>query len=286
MKLKNIFLTTLAFLPFISQNSTVLPSMKQFSTSVKKTYADHPSIAGFQYNYGSVNKTLAKEPTGYFYYDVDVYYSNFTDVSRLYIIHVRSNFTPGKQANLNGDNYFDWNYDLWTGYIHLKAYQYTEGNKRSSSFRFIKSWPLSNSDSLTYSVTSGFSSSLTLSNEIKSGIDFAGNATVEKTSSSGFTLAFSETTTIYGQEPEVSRQDAAYNQQESQWYYSFKKPCESSFQLDTYYMFELKNDGYGYQDYSFKYDVDIKMTDIAWRGYLWQQQRDTTTSLNDSYGLY
>ncbi len=286
MKLKNIFLTTLPFLPFASQIPSVPPSIKQFSTSIKKTHADHPSIAGFQYNYGSVDKRLTKEPTGYFYYDIDVYYSNFTNVSRLYIIHVRSNFTPGKQANRNGDKYFDWNYDLWSGYIHLKAYQYSDGSKRSSSFRFIKSWPVSNTDKLTYSVTSGFSSSVTLSNEIKSGVDFAGNTTIDETTSSGFTLSFTKTTTIYGTEPSISSQQSASVQQEAQWYYQFNKPCESSFQLDAYYMFELKNDGYGYQDYSFKYDVDIQMTDIAWRGYLWQQERNTTASLNDSYGLY
>jgi hypothetical protein len=56
--------------------------------------------------------------------------------------------------------------------------------------------------------------------------------------------------------------------------------------MNCYYLFELKNDGNGYQDYSFKFDVGIKMTDIAWKGYIWQQLRDTDATMNDSYGLY
>ena len=74
---------------------------------------------------------------------------------------------------------------------------------------------------------------------------------------------------------------------ESQWHYQFKKGLyDSSYSLDTYYLFELKNDGKGYQNYSFKYDLDISRTNTAWESYPWAQYRTTEKVFNDSYGLY
>ena len=56
--------------------------------------------------------------------------------------------------------------------------------------------------------------------------------------------------------------------------------------LDFFKSFELKNDGKGYQNYSFKYDLDISRTNTAWESYPWAQYRTTEKVFNDSYGLY
>ena len=267
-------------------DATASQSCFPVQAAIKKTHSDHPTIPGFSYSYGSVNKFLASESTGYFYYDIDVLFSQFTTNSRLYIIHVRSNFTPGSQATRNGLNSYDAHYDLWSGYVHINSYQYSSNGKASSSYKFIKSWPLSNSNELTSSISSSFGGSYTISREISAGVSFPEGVVVTQKNSSGFSLNFQTATTLYGPEPSLSRQEDANNQQQIDWEYQFANIYSGSYEMNCYYLFELKNDGNGYQDYSFKFDVGIKMTDIAWKGYIWQQLRDTDATMNDSYGLY
>jgi hypothetical protein len=255
-------------------------------TVIKKTHSDSPTIPGFSYSYGSVDKFLASESTGYFYYDTDVLFSQFTTNSRLYIVHIRSNFTSGSEASRNGFDSYDAHYDLWHAYVHIKAYQYSNNGKTSSSYQFIKSWPLSNSDKLTSSVSSSFGGSYTISSAISAGASFPGGAQVSRTTSTGFSLSFQNTTTLYGPEPSLTQEDDPNDQRNAAWNYQFANVYSGSYEMNCYYLFELKNDGNGYQDYSFKFDVSIKMKDIAWKGFIWQQLRDTDSTLNDSYGLY
>ncbi|MBP3713310.1 MAG: hypothetical protein J6I69_01930 [Bacilli bacterium] len=124
-----------------SNTQTISLSTKSNEKVLQKltTHASHPSIPGFEYSYGFLEQLKSSRAEGYFYYDLDVYFSQFTDVSRLYLIHVSSNFTLGSIAAYNGESNFDAGYNLWSGYIHIYAYQQIEGGKRSSSFTYIKS---------------------------------------------------------------------------------------------------------------------------------------------------
>ncbi len=54
--------------------------------------------------------------------------------------------------------------------------------------------------------------------------------------------------------------------------------------MNTYYMFKVKNDGTLGSQYSFNYNIKIKMTNVAWRNYWWEQQKDTAVDLNRTYG--
>ena len=261
-------------------------SYNKFVFASQRSHSNHPEIPGFEYSYGNINPMIESEPTGYFYYDIDVYFSSFTSNSRLYLIHVGCNFTPGKQGYVNGDHGYDKNYGLYEGYIHIKAYQTTDGDKKSPSYKFIKSWPISDSKDRTATVTTSFGGSISLSKSIKAGVDFTDAATIEAVKQGGFTLNFSKSLSITQKEPMVSHQ-LGRDFRESQWHYQFKKGLyDSSYSLDTYYLFELKNDGKGYQNYSFKYDLDISRTNTAWESYPWAQYRTTEKVFNDSYGLY
>ena len=89
-------------------------SFSELNHRVLKTRDDHPYVKGFTYAGGSYGKELAKSSYGYFYSDTDYYYTPFTDVSRLYLVRVRTNFTPGSVASSNGESGFDNHYDLWS----------------------------------------------------------------------------------------------------------------------------------------------------------------------------
>ncbi len=42
----------------------------------------------------------------------------------------------------------------------------------------------------------------------------------------------------------------------------------------------------GFQDYSFKFDVEINMDNTAWRGYFWERHDPVTLSKTEEYGVY
>lgn len=251
---------------------------------ISRTPLDHPAISGFTYETGDSQQVIATEPTGYFYYDADIYYSEFTTNSRLYIIHLRVDFTPGSVAN-KIDSSYDWHYDLWSGQIEIEAEKRTVGSQHTSSIQYAKSWPLSNSDSMTYSVSSSFGGNYTISSEIEAGAKFGDGAGITGKTSTGFTLGFEKTTTIYGDEPGISVQKSPDQTRDiSTWVYQYHMQCGLTFRMNTYYMFEVKNDSTIGNKYAFNYNIKIKMTNVAWRTYWWEQQKDTSVELNRTYG--
>ncbi len=274
---------------FIPENDGYTTEDIKFNSAKKsvstRTIADHPTVAGFQFVHGDTKQVLSTEPTGYFHYDTDIYYSQFTTTSRLYLIHVRSNFTSGSEAVLN-DNSYDWHYDLWSGYIHVSASQKNDGAKRSSSLQYVKSWPVSSSSDMTCDVTSSFGVNYTISNDIQVGASLNEGATITAKRTNGFSIGFQQATTIHGKEPSINAEKAPdQNADISYWSYQFHEPYKGSYQMDCYYMFEVSNDSAGYESYSFNYSIDIKMTNIAWKGYIWQQLKDTTTNVSSSFGI-
>lgn len=261
-------------------------SFSELNHRVLKTRDDHPYVKGFTYAGGSYGKELAKSSYGYFYSDTDYYYTPFTDVSRLYLVRVRTNFTPGSVASSNGESGFDNHYDLWSGYIHIQPFARTEGSfKKSSSYHYIKSWPLSNSDSLSCTVTSSFGVNYTIGSDIEAGTGLPSGATITAKTGVSVTFGFSTSTSVYGPEPSISHQDSPSNHDRAQWNYQFSSPRTSSYAMDCYFLMEVKNDAIAYQNYSFGYQVDVKMTNTAWEKFAWRQHKDTTNSLSYACGL-
>lgn len=280
-------MTLLTIIPLLLGNggnpNTIMNSVKEQARS----HYSHPNIPGFEYSYGNTQPNLVKASVGYFYYDNDVYFSPFTENSRLYIIHIGCNFTPGKLATTNKEEGFDVHYGLWNGFIHIKAYPYQNGSKKSSSYHYLSSWPESRSNSMTATIISSFGTKIDFSSSIKAGADLTGGAEISQVNQRGFSLDFSKSISITNSEPMISHQLSDQDYRQSQWNYQFTKGLyNSSYAMDCYYMFELKNDGQGYRSYSFKYDVERERNNVAWEGFLWQQTHDVSKTVNDSYGLY
>lgn len=248
-----------------------------------RTRLDHPEIAGFTYQTGDRSQVIATEPTGYFFYDADIYYNQFTSVSRLYIIHVRVDYTSGSQAH-DIDDDCDWHYDLWGGEASIEVKGKSISNQRTSSFEYGKAWPLSNSDSLTYSASSTFGTEYTISKDIETGVNMTEGAYIAEKTGTSFTIGFSKTTTIYGPEPAVNAQRHPKDQNRYIWDFQYHEIFKGTFTMNYYYMFEVKNDSTMGSGYAFDYDINIKMTCIAWWKYPWQQLKDTSVSLSRTYG--
>ena len=249
----------------------------------------HPEINGFTYNFGYTDQIFASEPTGYFYYDTDFYYADFSTNSRLYIMRIAADFTCGKMANLNGDKSYDINYRTISGYIHSKIKQVSSGSKRSSSINYITSWPLSNvtEETSTATISTSFGGKLTLSSAFSVNSSLMDGVVISEKYSNGFELSFDRQVTVTTPNPTISHQRNGNDALQAEWFFQFAQPVETSYSLDTYYLFEVKNDGQNYQSYSFGYEYEIKLTCSAWEGYLWHQLRDTVASdSNGQYGLY
>ena len=250
------------------------------------TKKDHPDIQGFTYANGIEEKQKVASAYGYFYLDTDYYYAQFTDVSRLYLIRVRVNFTPGSVASKNGESGFDHHYDLWSGFIHVQPFSRTENSfKKSSSYSYIKSWPLSNSDSLSCSVTSSFSSNYSISSDIEAGVKLPEGASITRKTGNGLTIGLSTSTSIYGPEPSISHQESPSNSNMAQWDYQFKSPLTSSYEMSCCFLMEVKNDSIAYQSYSFGYQIDTKMTNTAWEAFPWRQHKETVSTSSYVCGL-
>lgn len=122
---------------------------------------------------------VSQNTSGYYYYDSDVYYSQLTDVSRLYIIRVRVNFTSGFIAYRNQHIQYEECSYLSSCLIHIKPYQKKENSfKRSSTFKSAKNWPTATSDSLTYSISNSYGSAFCFSDGMEAGVKYPSGANI------------------------------------------------------------------------------------------------------------
>lgn len=279
-----------SFYSSFATNSFDVSALHESNQEAVKPFSHiyHPNIPGFSYSYGNVDQFFKSEPTGYFYFDNDVYYADFTTNSRLYILRIAADFTCGKMANVNGDKSYDWNYRTDSGYIHSKVGRVTNGNQTSSSLHYITSWPKSNvnSETSTATVTTSFGGKVTLGGEFSTGLSLTDGVQVSRLINGGFELSFSKSTSVTYPNPTISHQRAGSDNMEAQWNFKFAEPVETTYSLETFYLFEVKNDGNNYQDYSFEFEYEIKLTCSAWEGYIWHQLRDTSVTVSDGYGLY
>ncbi len=256
------------------------------TSSVKRSYYGHPDIKGFDFCYGYKDVMQKSEPTGYFIYDIDLYSSLISSNSDLFILRVNANFTPGHTGNINGNSYYDWNYMLLRGYIHSRPYQVIKDGKRSSSVHYVASWPKSSTTEATFTTTSSLSADFQRQFEIGQTTNiFKGTTTVSLNVKDPFTLhfGFSESVTETSPEPVLSHQ---LDNNEAQWNFKYAKSSDISYNLDTFYLFQVEHDNQGMPQDSFGFSVKIVLTCVAWEIYIWRQERDTVLDdQNDGYGI-
>ena len=256
-----------------------------FQSPVKKTHVSHPEIPGFYYSYGYVNSpVLAKNKYGYMYYDMDVYYSHFTSCSNLYLIHVKGQFTSAyvaKHAQVAGD--WDDFYDLDGGLISIDVDRQMDNTHVSSSIQYIASWPTSSTQEVTY--TTSYSGTATLSAGLEAGVSLD-NVGIKGTVGASASITISESVSVTAPDPLVSRQNDPNEHDKVIWTFRYAKFGRVTYDLDVYYLFEVKNDGNNYQDYSFKYDVRLQMDTVAFDGLWWETHQYLDNTYHESYGLY
>lgn len=270
-----VALCSLSF-PFLSSRPLNL------SAQIKRTKNNHPEITGFTYEGGDDNDVyVSGGSSGYRNYNSDYYYSQLTDVSRLYIIHVQVNFIPGCIPHYSGHSEYDVGSKLYHGYIHILPYQKKENYfKKSSSFTYIRSWPCENTSSLTYQTSSSYSTSYNYSSTLGAGVDLTDGAKLTVSASKGVTLTFSGQAVLSGSEPTVSHINAPNNNTQQEWVYTFHSYYGGNYRRDCYYRMEVKNDAIVYSSYSFNYKVDYSMTTYS------STTGQYTETQNTNYGFY
>lgn len=250
------------------------------------SHNSHPYIPGFSYSYGYVDANriaIANKKTGYFYYDMDVYFTDFTSVSRLFLIRVKVDFTPGCEAYDNGNKEFDSRFSLYKGYIHINLYQKLDLYAQSSSIAVKQGWP--QSSNFTSTVTSSYGSSINLNATLGAGVSLTEGLSAKAQAGVGLSLSFNKSIAVTGPEPSISYQRGD-SVKDMQWNYEYAEQGNNTYSLETYYLFEAKNNGIGYQDYSFGFDVEIHMDNVAYRHYWWEQHEEIDYHVSEEYGLY
>lgn len=272
---------SLCAVPLVDGEVATIPNLR--TSDVERTHAAHPDIEGMTYCFGSTSAMLVQQnKSGYFYYELDYYYTPFTAESNLYLIHVKTEFTSGYIATQNGEKGFSDMFDLYKGYVHMSVSQREDGNKKSSTLNYVTAWPSSSTFTKSYSSTTGLEISLGSDD----GIEAGDKVKIEVGTSTSIKITCSDTVTIYGDEPSLSAQTSASNSYERQWNYEYSGLGRVTYTLDTYYMFEAVGDGTGYQDYSFDLNLDIQMKNVKYKGYLWQSTSTTESDTVVPFGMY
>ena len=229
------------------------------SNTVKRSYVNHPTISGFTYEGGAHHSYLAADVgIGYTYYDMDIYYSPFTSVSRLYLIHTIAEFTSGSIATDIGEFGYDRTAQQTGGLvsIELKSKSNSNTGAHTSSYEPVAAFPMSTETTVT--INSSYSENLTLNAEVSAGIsltDFSIGGKVGE----GLTLSYSTGQSTTSPDPLVSYQKSPSNRCKSSWLFKFASVAPTTYVHEAFYFFEVKNDGNQYSDYSFAFDVSLRL---------------------------
>lgn len=199
---------------------------------------------------------------GYVYYSHEVFSTQFTNNSSLYIAHFVTEFTPGSVARKNGDTKYK-DYFLDEGYVHVTLEKYVDGDSHGGDIVVKDYWP--KSSSFTTTITSSFGASSSFSSGFNFGIEFGNGATfkVDSTNSSALNLSFNYSKSTVVPDPILSTQLSSSNNLEVQYSYNVNNvdPCGmSTYLLDTYVLFEMKDNYYNANKDAFyaTYKVQIK----------------------------
>lgn len=112
---------------------------------------------------------------GYFYYDMDIFTTPFTENSMLVLIHTETSATSGYVAYRGGSSTFDSNYNLYFLKVEVQIPRImdTSNGSHTGSVNRIIYWPMSGEDSPTGTATytSSYGESTTLTSAFRGGIN-------------------------------------------------------------------------------------------------------------------
>ena len=274
---------------------------------IKKSYQNHDNIDGFEWTYGTdygiANKIVKNSDfvgvnsTGYFYSDVDVYTTTFTNCSKLMLLKVSTHYFSGSylQSTLNGQykyinekgnaESFDQHFDLNKGKIEIVAGQYVDPmvdasriHRHSSSIVQKQHWPLSSPS--TSSVTTTFGTSLELKSEISGGVSLTDGVFVSATKGGSLTFSYSKSATITNDEPKITSSQPEPNAGIAVYDYSYEG-YGKTLDFVNYVLYEVKNDSNIISDpYYVNLDIRWERNNVAWKNALWERRYPVTKTTN------
>lgn len=230
--------------------------------------ASHPVIEGFDWIYSYNSPRFVgddKHETGkigYMYMDMDLYTTRFTSQSVLLLMHTTTTFTPGSTAS-KIDTHYSGRLDLDSAYVLNEVPQMRDNSNgyTTGSVHLVEYWPKSSQESeVVINSETGFDLDLDLGFE--AGVD-AGGATLKFSPGVGLTINFGNRAVVTQDEPSFSSERSPVS---GDWpYNSYSYAIQYSglgkvtYTLETYSLFEIIDDGIGFNDFSFVVVYDATM---------------------------
>lgn len=202
------------------------------------------------------DRTVVKDPIGYFIYDMTSFRADFTESSFLYLCELKVDFTPGSVASKNESGY-DWHYDFWAAVVSLSI------PSTLKNVKVMDYWPTSST--ITTSLSSSYGKNYNLS--LNGGVNLGGGAYLGGSIEQGFSIT--HTTTSSSSDPKVSSQLLSGNTKKAVWNVDCITQRGMTYNFSCFLLIEMaKSD-----TRVFSFSSSIDMTCIAWKGYLWEQKK-------------
>ncbi len=214
---------------------------------------------------------------GYIYYDIQIYRTQFTSNSDLYLVGMQTEFTPGWVAYRNGNTNYGMNYILNNGYVHLEAIKYEESPTKKGGNVFLKAyWPTSTT--FTTTVTSSTGLTLNMNQSVEAGVDLDGGVSLKATQTKGLSISFNRSVGVTYTDPYLSAQSSPTNPKQAQWNYKVTSNTAKkvTYYLQTYYLFEMDNTNVNAGDDAFSFYYKVFMENSALLGIRWNHSADVT----------
>ncbi len=276
-------------------------------SKIKRSYQNHDHIDGFEWTYGTdygvTNKTVKDSDfvgvnsTGYFYSDIDIYTTPFTNCSKLMLLKMSTHYFAGSylQNTLNGEyryidekgctESFDNHFDLNKGKIEIVAGQYVDPmvdasriHRHSSSIVQKQHWPLSSPR--TSSVTTSFGTSLELKSEVSAGVNISEGVFASVTRGGTLTFSYSKSSTITNDEPKITSSQPEPEAGIAVYDYSYEG-YGKTLDFVNYVLYEVKNDANIVSDpYYVNLDISWERNNVAWKNAPWERRYPVTKTTN------
>ena len=211
----------------------------------------HPQIDGFTRVYSFETPRLKDGPVigggkiGYFYYDLDLYTTPFTENSMLVIVHTKTSAASGYVANVAlADGYND-RFDLTklTVKVEIPRIMDTSNGSHTGSVKKIAYWPLKEESSQlgTHNTTSSFGFTAQFNSQITGGANLNGPY-IQSTVGPSFSLTFGSSSTITTQDPEFSSQaipNSSTDLNAFSYFADYAKYGRYTYTMNTYSLYEV-----------------------------------------------
>lgn len=199
---------------------------------------------------------------GYVYYYTEIYKTEFTSNSDLFLVKVTTSFTGGHTARQNGTlqsngkQYKD--YYLKRGYIHATLVVPSDGSNHGANIYPKQYWPRSNDVQMNISSSVGGES--TMPSEFSGMVNLGNGASIGAKRGNSLTYKFSLSTSYVTADPIMSAQYGSTSD-EVQWSFqvsSIKSPAASmTYTLDSYILFEMDKNYSGYNRNAFTLNLNF-----------------------------